>query len=105
MNLFLAKWCLCFLISTQRVEKKKHYSADKDLYSQGYGPPSGHVQLWELDCKEGKMPKNWCLLTVVLEKTPESPLDSKEIEPVNLKVNQPWILIERTDAEASASVF
>ena len=101
---FLAKWYLCFLISTQHVEKQKHYSADKGLYCQCYGPPSGQVQLWELDCKEGKMPKNWCLLTVVLEKTPESPLDGKEIEPVNLKVNQPWILIGRTDPEASASV-
>ena len=101
---FLAKWYLCFLISTQHVEKQKHYSADKGLYCQCYGPPSGQVQLWELDCKEGKMPKNWCLPTVVLEKTPESPLDGKEIEPVSLKVNQPWILIERTDAEASASV-
>ena len=48
-------------------------------YSQGYGLPSGQVLLWELDHKEGKTPKNWCLQTVVLEKTPESPLDSKEI--------------------------
>ena len=51
------------------------------------------------------MPKNWCLQTVVLEKTPESPLDSKEIKPVNLKGNQPWILIGRTYAEAEAPVF
>ena len=67
--------------------------------------PSGHVQLWELDHKEGRMPKNWCLQTVVLEKTPESPLDSKEIKPVNLKGDQPWIFIGRTDAEAEAPVF
>ena len=51
------------------------------------------------------MPKNWCLQTVVLEKTLESPLDSKEIKPINLKRNQPWILIGRTDAEAEAPVF
>ena len=51
------------------------------------------------------MPKNWCLWTVVLEKTPESPLDSKEIKPVNLKGNQPWIVTGRTDAEAEAPVF
>ena len=69
-------------------------------YSQGYGLPSGHVWLWELEHKEGRMSKNWCLCTAVLEKTPESPLDSKKIKPVNLKGNQPWILIGRTDAEA-----
>ena len=61
--------------------------------------------LWELDRKEGRVPKNWCLRTVLLEKTPESPLDSKEIKPVNLKENQPWILTGRIDAEAEASVF
>ena len=69
--------------------------------SQGCGLPSGYIQLWELNHKERRAPKNWCLQTVVLEKTPESPLDSKEITPVNLKGNQPWIFIERTDAEAS----
>ena len=71
----------------------------------GYGLPSGHIRLWELDCKEGRVPKNWCLQTVVLEKTPESLLDSKEIKPINLKGNQLWILIEKTDAEAETAVF
>ena len=61
--------------------------------------------LWELNRKEGRAPKNWCLPTVVLEKTPEHSLDSKEIKLVNLKVNQPWILLGRTDAEAEAPVF
>ena len=61
--------------------------------------------LWDLDHKEGRTPKNWCLWTVVLKKTPESPLASKEIKPVNLEENQPWILIGRTDAEAEAPVF
>ena len=89
----------------QCVEKQKQYSADKGPYSQGYGLPSGHVQLWELDHKEGRMPKNWCLWTVVLEKTPESPLNSKEIKPVNLKEDQPWIFTGRNDAEAEAPVF
>ena len=74
--------------------------ADKGPNSQGYGLPRGHVWLWELDRKEGRMPKNWCFWTVVLEKTPESPLDRKEIKPVNLKGNQPWILIGRAEAEA-----
>ena len=59
-----------------------------------------HVWMWDLDHKEGRAPKNWCFPTVVLEKTFESPLDSKEIKPVNLKGNQHWILIGRTDAEA-----
>ena len=78
---------------------------DKGPYSQGYGLPSGHIRLWELDRKEGRMPKNWCLWAVVLEKTPESPLDGKEIKPVNLKGDQPWIFTGRTDAEAEALVF
>ena len=56
--------------------------------------------MWELDHKEGWVPKNWSFWTVVLEKTLESPLDCKEIQPVNPKGNQPWILIGRTDAEA-----
>ena len=61
---------------------------------------SSHVCMWELDHKEGWVPKNWCFLIVVLEKTLESPLDCKEIKPVNPKGNQPWIFIGRTDAEA-----
>ena len=72
---------------------------------QGSGLPSGHVELWELGHKEGRVSKNWCLWTVALEKTPESPLDSKEIKPVNLKGNQPWIFTGRTDADAEAPVF
>ena len=62
-------------------------------------------ELWELDHKEGRMPKNWWLQTMVLEKTPESPSDSKEIKPVNLKGDQPWIFTGRTDAEAEVPVF
>ena len=77
-------------------------SADKGPSSQGYDLPSGHIWLWELDCKEGRMPKNWCFWTMVLEKTLESPLDSKEIKLVNLKGDQPWIFTGRTDAEAPA---
>ena len=62
-------------------------------------------RLWGLDGKEGRMLKNWCLQTVVLEKTPESPLDSKEIKPGNCKGNQPWILIGKINAEAETPVF
>ena len=60
------------------LKSKKHYSAIKGPYSQGYGLPSVHVRLWELDHKEGRAPKNWCFQTVVLEKTLESPLDSRD---------------------------
>ena len=70
------------------------------LSSQGYGFSSGHVWMWELDCEETWALKNWCFWTVVLEKTLESPLDSKKIQPVNAKGNQSWIFIGRTDAEA-----
>ena len=61
--------------------------------------------MWDLDHKEGWAPKNWCFWTVVLEKTLESPLDSKEIQPVHPKGNQSWIFIGRTDAEAEAPML
>ena len=73
---------------------------DKGPSGQGYGFSGGHVWMWELDYKENWTPKNWCFWTVVLEKTLESPLESKEIKSVNPKGNQAWIFIERTDAEA-----
>ena len=63
------------------------------------GFSSSHVWMWELDYKESRTPKNWCFWTVVLEKTLESPLGSKEIKPVNPKGNQSWIFIGRTDTE------
>ena len=66
---------------------------------------SSHVWMWELDQKESWAPKNWCFWTVVLENTLESPLDFKEIKPVNLKGNQPWIFIGRTDAEAETPIL
>ena len=72
---------------------------------QGSGlPSSSHVWMWELDHEEGRVLKNWCFWTVVLEKTLESPLDCK-IKPVNPKGNQPWIFIGRTDAEAEAPIL
>ena len=83
------------------ILKNRHHFTSKDPYSQSYDFSSSHVQLWELDHKEGWTPKNWCFWIVVLGKTPESPLDCKEIKPVNLKGNQPWIFIGRTDAKAS----
>ena len=71
----------------------------------GYRFSSSLVQMWELDHKEGWAPKNWCFRIVVMEKTLESPLDSKEIKPINPQGNQSWIFIGRTDAEAVATIF
>ena len=66
---------------------------------------SSHVWMWELDCKESWAPKNWCFWTVVLEKTLESPLDYKEIQPVHPKGEQSWVFIGRTDAEAETLIL
>ena len=68
--------------------------------SQSYGFSSSHVQMWESDHKADWVPKNWCLWTVVPEKTLESPLDCQEVKPLNPKGNKPWIVTGRTDAEA-----
>ena len=65
----------------------------KGLSNQSYGFPSSHVWMWELDHKEGWVPKNWCFWAMVLEKTLESSLDSKEVKLVNPKINQHWIFI------------
>ena len=87
------------------ILKSRHYPANKGLSSQSYGFSSSHVWMWELDCEESWAPKNWCIWTVVLEKTLESPLDCKEIKSVNPKGNQLWIFIGRTDAEAEAPIL
>ena len=87
------------------LKSKEHHFTDKVLYSQRYDFSSRHVWMGELGRKEGWAPKNWCFHSVVLEKTIESPLDSKEIKPVNHKGNQHWIFIGRTDAEAKLPYF
>ena len=87
------------------VEPSIPYFANKGPYSQGYSLSSSHVQMWELDHKEGWAPKNGCFHIVMLEKTLESSLDSKEIKLVNPKGNQSWILIGRTDAEVQAPIL
>ena len=89
----------------QHIKKQRHYFANKGLSSQSYDFSSSHVWMWELDHKESWVPKNWCFWTVVLEKTLESPLNCKEIEPVNPKGNQSWTFIGRTDAEAEALIL
>ena len=79
--------------------------ANKGLSSQSYGFSSSHVWMWELDYKESWVLNNWCSWTVVLEKSLESPLDCKEIQPIRPKGNQSWIFIGRTDAEAETPIL
>ena len=87
------------------IKKQRHYFTNKGPYSQRYVFSSTHVWIWELDHKESWVPKNWCLQTVVLEKTLESSLDCNEIKPVIPKGNTPWIFIGRTDAETEAPIL
>ena len=89
----------------QHIKNQRHYFANKDLSSQGYGFSSSHVWLWELDYKASWAPKNWCFWTVVLEKTLDSPLVWKEIQSVYPKGNQSWIFIGRIDAEAETQIL
>ena len=96
---------LILLIKTkQHIRKQRHYFANKGPYIPSYGFSSSHEQMWKLDHKEGWVPKNWCFWIVVLEKTLENLVDSKEIKPVNPKGNQHWILIGRIDAEVEAPI-
>ena len=85
----------------QRIKKPRHYFADKGPSSQSYGFSSSHVWMWELVYKESWAPKNWCFWAVMLE----SPLNCKEIQPVNPKGNQSRIFIERADAEVEALIL
>ena len=81
----LALWKKSYDKSRLHIKKQRHHFADKGLYRQSYGFPSSHVQMWELDNIEGRVLKNLCFRTVVLEKTLESPLDSNEIKASILK--------------------
>ena len=85
------------------ILKNRDITVDKSLYSQSYGFSSSHVWMWELNHKESWALKNWCFWTVVLKKTLESPLDSKEIK--ESKGIQPWIFIVRTGAEAETPIL
>ena len=86
------------------IKKQRHYFANKGPSSQSYGFSNSHIWMWELDHEESWTLKNWCFWTVVLEKTPENPLDH-QIQPVHPKGNQSWIFIGRTDAEAEAPIL
>ena len=87
------------------ILKSRDYFANKGPSSQGYGFSCGHIWMWELDCEEGWAPKNWCFCTVVLEKTLESPLDCKEIQPVHSEGDQSWDFFGRNDAKAETPVL
>ena len=82
-----APWKKSFDKPRQCIKKQRYYFANKGLSSESYGFSSSHVWMWELDHKEGWVPKNWCFWTMVLEKALQSPLDSNEIKPVNPKGN------------------
>ena len=87
------------------LKKQRYYFADQGPYSQGYGFSSSHVCIWELSHKEVWALRNWSFWAVVLEKTLESPLDCKDIQPVHPKGNQSWKFIGRTDAEPEALIL
>ena len=89
----------------QHIKKQRHHFTNKGPSSQSYSFSSGHAWMWELDYKESWASKNWCFWTVVLEKTLESPLYSKEIQPVHPKGEMSWILIGRTYAEAKTLIL
>ena len=89
----------------QHIKKQRHYFANKGLSSQSFGFSSSHVWMWEFDYKESWAPKNWCFWTVVLEKILESPLVSKEIQPVHPEGDWSWVFIGRSDAEAETPIL
>ena len=101
----LTPWKESYDQPRQHLKKQRPYFANKGPSSQGYGFSCGHVWMWELDCEESWRPKNWCFWTVVLEKTLESPLDCKEIQPVHSKGDQPWDFFARNDAKAETPVL
>ena len=94
-----------FLTISLHIKKQRCYIANKGPSSQSCGFSSSHVWMWELDHKDSWALKNWCFWTLVLEKTLESPLDCKEIKPVNPQGNKSWIFIGRTDAEAETPIL
>ena len=87
------------------LQSRDRHLADKGPSSQSYGFSSSHVWVWELDYKESWALKSWCFWTVLLEKSVESLLDCKEIQPVSPKGNQSWIFIRRTDAKAETPIL
>ena len=97
----LAPWKKSYEQPRQHIKKQIHYFANKGQASQSYGFSSSHVWMWEVDYKESWAPKNWCFWSVVLEKTLESLLNCKEIQPRD----QSWVFIGRTDVEAETPIL
>ena len=102
----------CLLLGRKNITNLDSVLKSRDLtlltnvhLVKANGFSSSHVWVWELDYKESWAPKNWCFWTVVLERTLESPLDWKEIQPVNPTGNQSWIFMGRTDAEAETPIL
>ena len=89
----------------QHIKRWRHFFANKGPSSQNDCFSSSQVWMWELDYKESWSPKKWCFWTVVLEKTLESPLDCKEIQPVHPKGDQSRVFIGRTDVEAETPLL
>ena len=100
-----APWKKSYDQPRQHIKKQSHYFANIGPCNQNYGFSSTHVQMWELNHKEGWGMKNWCVWIVVLQKAIESLLDCKEIQPVQPKGNHSWIFTGRTDAGAEAPIF
>ena len=107
----LAPWKKSYDQHRQYIKKQRHYFANKVKdsitlpSSQSYGFSSSHIWMWQLDYKESWVLKYWCFWTVVLEKTLESPLDCKKIQPVHPNGDQSWIFIGRTDVEAETPIL
>ena len=98
----LSPWKKSYDKPREHIKKQRHYFVNKGPSSQGYGFSSSH--LWQLDYKESWV-QNWCFWIVVLEKTLESPLDCREIQPVHPKGDQSWVFTGRTDVEAETPIL
>ena len=101
----LTSWKESYDQPRHHIKKQRHYFVNKGPSSQGYSFSSGHVWMWELDCEESWVPKNWRFWTVMLEKTLESPLDCKEIQPVLPEGDKSWVFIGSTGDEAETLVL
>ena len=101
----LAPWKKSYDQPRQHIKNQRHCFANKGSSSQSFGFSSSHVWVWELEFKEGWALKNWCFWTVMLEKTLESPLDCKKIQPVHPEGDQSWVFIGRSDVEAETPIL
>ena len=90
----LTPWKESYDQPRQHIQKQRYYFANKGPSSQGYGFSSSRAWEWELDCEESWVPKNWCFWTVVLEKTFETPLNCKEIQPAHPRGDQSGCSLE-----------